>query len=336
MLNLGFAGDVKPLFVERAHAFSKENENSTPYVYEVTFNAESVNAGHNLTESIYAPVPGGAQPVPSVVSEGANGRTRRDAQEHAGFTAAHHRDYSGSSNGTANATIEAALTATAHVGWLRLEFPPTVDDPYVFVQATRQNWTGNIHIDPQAREISGSNPQRQDFALGPSRAPGFSGYFVSRFSEPFTSFGIAYGGDLQANITDGNGTELGAYVKFPTGSTVEVRTGVSFVSVEQARRNLDIEAPDSSTFEETVEFVKQTWLEKVGRVSIEGVNQTSPAHDPLMIFYTGLFHALQYPSDFSEPLTANGSETVFYSGYTDTVHEANDSYYQSWSIWDTY
>lgn len=73
-------GDVHPLFTERAHAFSKDNEISTPYVYEVTMDAEAVEAGHNLTESVYSPVPGGAQPVPSEVSEGANGRTRRDVR----------------------------------------------------------------------------------------------------------------------------------------------------------------------------------------------------------------------------------------------------------------
>ena len=70
-------GEVKPLFTQRAHLFGKSDEVSTPYVYEVTMRAESVVAGYNLTESIFSPVPGGMQPVPSDVSEGANGRTRR-------------------------------------------------------------------------------------------------------------------------------------------------------------------------------------------------------------------------------------------------------------------
>ena len=79
------------------------------------------------------------------------------------------------------------------------------------------------------------------------------------------------------------------------------------------------------------------WLEKIGRVTVEGFNETDAAHDPRVVFYTSLFHSLQYPSDFSEPLTtdANGPRT-FYSGYTDSVHNTTDSYYQSWSIWDTF
>ena len=329
-------GDVKMLFTERAHTFKKNDEVSTPYVYEVTMDAAAVVAGLNLTESIYSPVPGGEQPVPAIVSEGANGRTRRAVpmgpeptgplqQKHAAVQAAK------------GDPIKVAMAATSHVGHLRLQFDSAVE-PYVFVQATRQNWTGHIDIDPSMKEISGRNTQRQDYALGPSRAPGFSGYFVSRFAQPFRSYGIAYGSDLKADLSSGNGEHLGAYVKFRNNTDmVEVRTGVSFISVDQARRNLELEAPDSVTFEDTVEGLKLAWLDKIGRVTIEGYNQTDSAHDARTIWYTCLFHALQYPSDFSEPLSRNtDGHRTFYSGYTDSFHTSNDSYYQSWSIWDTF
>lgn len=69
-------------------------------------------------------------------------------------------------------------------------------------------------------------------------------------------------------------------------------------------------------------------------MTIEGYNKTDSEHDPRTIWYTGLFHALQYPSDFSEPLGSSKNRT-FYSGYTDSVH-TGEAYYQSWSIWDTF
>ncbi|KAK3655231.1 hypothetical protein LTR56_003653 [Elasticomyces elasticus] len=340
-------GEVKPLFEQRAHAFTKNDEVSTPYVYTVKMLAEAVDFGANLTESIYSPVPGGAQPVPSEVSEGANGRTRRDVSRES--HPPHYPTGPGGSpsSGSSNATIQAALTATSHVGYLRLDFTSVQRNfhghagsrdtaPYIFTQATRQNWTGKIDIDVTKREISGSNPQRQDYALGPSLAPRFSGYFISRYSQPFASFGVTQGGNISVGETSGSGENLGAYVKFSEDiARVEVRTAVSFVSVEQARRNLDLEISDNITFEQTLQSLKQTWLEKLDRVTIEGVNQTDTEHDPRTIWYTGLFHSLQYPSDFSEPLS-QGNGRTFYSGYTDSVHEANDSYYQSWSIWDTY
>ncbi|KAI7231670.1 hypothetical protein KC330_g6302 [Hortaea werneckii] len=342
-------GDVMSRFVNRGHSFQKENEVSTPYVYEVTLGAETVGANYNLTESIYSPVPGGGQPVPPDVREGANGRTRRDAvlHEEAIGMPSHHPDTGEFGTDADDAgTIGVALTATSHVGVLRFDFCDACsrDDhkaskkpPYVFIQATRQNWTGIINIDPDKQEVSGNNPQRQDYALGPSRAPGFSGYFVSRFSKPFETYGIAHGEQTQHGSTSGKGEDLGAYVKFANAANeVEIRTAVSFVSVEQARRNLDLEVPDDTTFQQVVESVKQSWLDKLGRVTIEGVNETDAEHDAQIVWYTGLFHALQYPNDFSEPLTRDATRKTFYSGYTDSVHTSNDSYYQSWSIWDTY
>jgi putative alpha-1,2-mannosidase len=232
--------------------------------------------------------------------------------------------------------IEVAMTASSHVGHLRFDFPrDQLDEPYVFIQATRTNWTGTITIDPESQEVYGSNPQRQDYALGPYRAPGFSGYFVSRFSHPFASYGITHGNETEADATTGTGEHLGAWVRFPPScNRVEVRTGVSFVSIEQARRNIDIEAPPSTSFDDAVETLKETWLEKLDRVQIEGVNETEAAYDQKTIFYTGLFHGLQYPSDFSEPLeTVLGGRRTWYEGYTDRVREDEDSYYQSWSIW---
>lgn len=208
----------------------------------------------------------------------------------------------------------------------------------MFIEVSRRNWTGDVHIDDDRREIYGYNTERQDYLLGPNRASSFKGYFVSRFSEPFAEVGVTSGNEIIQNAHTRHGNFTGAYVKFQRDvSRVEVRTGVSYVSVEQARKNLDIQIPDDATFENTVENVKREWLEKLGRVTIEGVNDTDSDHDPRTIWYTGLFHALQYPSDFSEPTSERkGGTRVYYSGYTDQIYKGNDSYYQSWSIWDTY
>jgi putative alpha-1,2-mannosidase len=342
-------GEVKPLFEERAHAFRKEDERSEAYVYEVEIGVEAVRGGEELTESVFSPVPGGGQDVPIEVMEGANGRVRRDEggeMEVAENTERRPLSESGRDDIQHDDTksknddkIKVAMTASSHVGHLRFGFPrhqpnPS-NEPYIFLQATRQNWTGSIFIDSEAQEIYGSNPQRQDYALGPYRAPGFSGYFVSRFSQSFASHGITHGGKLLPNVTEGTGEHLGAWVTFDSScDEVEVRTGVSFVSIEQARRNLDIEAPASVSFDDAVETLKEAWLEKLDRVQIEGVNETAAEYDQRTIFYTGLFHGLQYPSDFSEPLeTIEGGRRTWYEGYTDQVREGEDSYYQSWSIW---
>jgi predicted alpha-1,2-mannosidase len=334
VLTPGWGADVRPLFEQRGLAFRKEDEASTPYVYEVVLDADTTGEhGWELTEE-YAgegPCPGGAGTAPDTVVDGANGRTRRGAAE------SQSTDYTRS--------IRVAMSATAHAGHLRLDFEDNSNDtrlggsePYVFIQASRQNWTGQVQIDPQSREISGSNPQRQDYLLGPDKPNSFRGYFVSRFSEPFESYGTASGANISDGAFSASGGLIGAYARFNSNITrVEVRTGISFVSIDQARKNLGIEISDGTSFEDTVNSTKSAWLEKLGRITIEGVNSTDQDHDPRTIWYTGLYHSLQYPSDFSEPTGTNpDSPRTFYSGYTDSVHGTNDSYYQSWSIWDTY
>ncbi|KAI1323041.1 glycoside hydrolase family 92 protein [Xylariaceae sp. FL0255] len=327
----GWSEEIKPAFEQRGFAFSKADEVSTPYVYEVVLDADTTGEhDYNLTEQ-YAgqgPDPGGAGSVPDAVWEATNGRSRRKRED---------------ADSEYARSIHVAMTALAHAGYLRLDFEDssktsgneTAIEPYVLIQATRLNWTGQITIDLENREISGYNPQRQDYLLGPDKPDSFKGYFVSRFSQPFTSYGTTLGRNSSESMKTATGENLGAYVRFASNTTrVEVRTGISFVSIEQARRNLDIEIPDGTAFETTVEQVKSAWKEKLDRVTIEGVNTTDSDHDQRTIWYTGLFHALQYPNDYSEPL-GNGS-FAFYNGYTDSVQVTNESYHQSWSIWDTY
>ncbi|KAH8883825.1 hypothetical protein GQ53DRAFT_421029 [Thozetella sp. PMI_491] len=347
-------GPVRPRFEDRGLAFCKADERSTAYVYEVMLDAAPTGAtdwGLTETAAGSGPVPGGAGGVPNDVRKGANGRTRRgegglDLPLQQVIRNRGNQSTCAPAQGECSYArgIQVAMSASAHVGHLRLDYVENggaggdMQEPYVFIQATRANWTGHVAIDPARREISGSNPQLQDYLLGPDRPDSFRGYFVSRFSEPFQTFGVSHGNATQDGATSGEGEDLGAYATFHSDTArVEVRTGVSFISVEQARRNLDVEIPDGQVFEATVEATKSAWLEKLGRVTVEGGNETDADHDPRTIFYTGLFHSLQYPSDFSEPRTEReGGLRRFYSGYTDSVHEASDSYYQSWSIWDTY
>lgn len=148
---------------------------------------------------------------------------------------------------------------------------------------------GSISIDAAAREITGHNPERQDFIIGPSPAPSFAGYFVARFDAPFASFGVAQNGTISENATDGVGALLSGFARFaPETKKVDVRVGVSFISIEQARKNLEKEIPDGTTLEQTAEKTRAEWVEKLDRVKVQGASQEEKE-----IFYTAIFHTLQ-------------------------------------------
>ncbi|KAF9235374.1 glycoside hydrolase family 92 protein [Melanogaster broomeanus] len=231
--------------------------------------------------------------------------------------------------------IFAEQSATSRVGHLRFTFTNT-SAPYVLLEATRatvidywdhNNLTyprGTVVIDPDSSEICGSNPERQDYIIAPLSTPAtnWSGYFCARFDQPFASWGIAQNG-IVSHRTRGDGSMLSGYAAFaPECSQINVRVGVSFISVGQARRNLEKEIPDGQSLEETARQTRAAWAEKLERIEVAGATE-----DQKETFYTAFFHTLQYPYEQDE-------YGWYYSGYDDSVHEGVS--YTGYSNWDTY
>lgn len=197
--------------------------------------------------------------------------------------------------------------------------------------------SGSVSINPALREITGSNPERQDFIIGPNPATNFAGYFCARFSEPIVSFGTAVNGTLCEGENERNGTMLSGYARFSNGTkSVDVRVGVSFISVDQARKNLEAEIPDGTSLEETARVTREAWAEKLNRIQIEGASQ-----DDLETVYTAFFHTLQVSDSFCfrrpcfqislQYPYEQDEDGKYYSGYDETVHEGPS--YTGYSNW---
>jgi predicted alpha-1,2-mannosidase len=215
--------------------------------------------------------------------------------------------------------IFAEMTATDHCAHMRFTFPAD-EGGSVVLQATRAGTVGYVKVDPGKREIVGYNPDRMDTYLSNVELPNFKGYFVARFREPFVQQGVYRGVlpvDGQNEVT---GEEVGGFAKF-NAKVVEVQIGTSFISIEQARANLNAELPEWQ-FDATRAALKKKWNEKLGIASIEGATD-----DERHIFYTGLYHALLYPKLFSE-------YGRYYSAFDDQIH--NGESYTAYSIWDTF
>jgi putative alpha-1,2-mannosidase len=157
------------------------------------------------------------------------------------------------------------------------------------------------------------NPERQD-APSPPLYPAthFSGYFCARFDTPFTEWGTTTHNDtLNSGASYGHGPELSAYVRFgdtQRGKTViTVRVGVSFISIDQARLNLDNEVPDGSRLEDTATNTRALWKDKLDRVAIEGASLEDKE-----TFYTALYHTLQVR-------LANASKFLFFDDVSNPV-----------------
>jgi predicted alpha-1,2-mannosidase len=218
--------------------------------------------------------------------------------------------------------IRAELTATDHCGLLRFTFPGH-DAASVLVEATRFLTPGYVHVDAAAREISGYNPDRMDAHLSNVVLPNFKGYFVLQFRSAFRSHGVYLGKDLHPGLGTASGPNAGAYAGFGTaaGQAIEVKVGTSFISLEQARRNLRLEIPGWD-FERLRAALRDTWNRKLGTLSVEGATD-----EQRHIFYSGLYHALLYPKLFSE-------HGRYHSAFDDQVHRGVS--YTAYSLWDTF
>jgi predicted alpha-1,2-mannosidase len=237
--------------------------------------------------------------------------------------------------------IRVEVTGTEKSGLFRITAPSSerlslvVDASRDFAGGCtdRRPADGWIQIGKDGLSVVGWNRDRMDAAHA-YELPNFRGYFVMRFSRPFSAFGTcvpdggAPGGKYQRvknvpGAATAQANRVGGYVTF--GASAEpllVRVGTSLISLEQAQANLDEEIPPGRSFGDAAAANKAVWQKQFDRVVIE-----TPEENVKTIFYTGLYHALLYPRDITE-------DGRYYSAFDDKVHAGTS--YTSFSMWDTY
>jgi predicted alpha-1,2-mannosidase len=245
--------------------------------------------------------------------------------------------------------ISVELTATERSGMARFRFPSGAPGSLLINAGGSEmaNSEAVVAIDPARREVSGSATSG-GFCYQDDK---YTVFFVARFDRPFAAWGtwtetqLAPGstaasdtGVLRTNMEPvpggpsslpGNpsGTaKAGAYVSFDTGAggLVQMRVAISFVSVDNARANLEAENAGRS-FEELRAAAREKWNHALGRIEIETADTRLRR-----MFYTALYHSLLAPSIYSD---ANGE----YRGMDGAVRRA-DGYtaYGTFSGWDMY
>lgn len=124
------------------------------------------------------------------------------------------------------------------------------------------------------------------------------------------------------------GNDIGAYFRLgevDPGTEVEVKIGISYVSMENARQNLDAEV-SSLTFDEVHKQARAEWNKMLGRIRVNGGSD-----DDRTKFYTALYHALLHPNILSD---VNGEYPAMESNKT--LRTSSGERYTVFSLWDTY
>jgi predicted alpha-1,2-mannosidase len=212
--------------------------------------------------------------------------------------------------------IKTEMTATSRCGIVRFTFPKK-ESPDIIIE----DFHGWIQIDTAKREITGWNTERESEKLGPP-LPNFKGYFIIQFDKPFAYWGTTDSGHLKAGNMQLKSNACGAWVAFAKGTaTVQVKVGTSFISIEQARDNMQKEV-EQNTFEQVVNSTHAEWNDYLGRIKVEGAKHRDKA-----VLYSAMYHTLLFPRESSE-------YGRYYSAFDDKVHPGVS--YNDYSLWDTY
>ncbi len=123
-----------------------------------------------------------------------------------------------------------------------------------------------------------------------------------------------------------SGDNLGAYFSFELEDREEVfvKIAISYVSTENAWKNLKAEQPEFD-FGETLAASRLAWNNFLSRISIKSEDVEAKT-----IFYTALYHTLLHPNIIND---VNGDYPLMgFSG----VGNSNRNRYSVFSLWDTY
>ena len=148
-------------------------------------------------------------------------------------------------------------------------------------------------------------------------------YFYARTNTPAESWGTWLDGKLTSGSKDATGgaqSKCGAWLSFPaqTSRTVLMKIGISFISVDQARRNLETEIP-AFDFEAVHASAVAEWNHALHNVEIEGATP-----EQMRMFSTALYHTMLMPTDRTGENPLWKSAEPYY-----------DDYYAIWDIFRT-
>lgn len=225
--------------------------------------------------------------------------------------------------------IEVTLSATARTAVMEYKYPKDSEAHVVFDASRkypnarysdRGAAEGWVKIDKEKREVTGYNKDRQTGNLQ-RELPNFAGYFVIVFDQPVLSTGTYVDESLKENETEAKADQVGGFVRFGKVAKVRAQIGTSFISVDEARKNLQREQPQSD-LQATAKATREAWARQLSKITVESVKD-----DDKTLFYTAMYRTHLTPREFSE----NGH---YYSAFDNQVHDGTA--YQDFQLWSGY
>ena len=214
-------------------------------------------------------------------------------------------------------TVEVSPTSRAAA--MRITYPQT-DEAYFVVDAFDKG--SSVTIMPDKRTIVGYTTKNSGGVPA-----NFKNYFVLHFDHDFSFVGSIEDGKLSEGKTSATNNHAMAVVGFHTkrGEQVNIQVASSFISDEQAQRNL--KEVEGKTFDEVKSEGRKEWNNILGRIEVEDDNI-----DHLRTFYSCLYRSVLFPRSFYE-FDEQGNP-IHYSPYNGKV--LSGYLFTDTGFWDTF
>ena len=215
--------------------------------------------------------------------------------------------------------VVAELAPTERACAMRFTYPES-DKSFVVVDAFDKG--SYVKILPEKQMIVGYTTKNSGGVPG-----NFKNFFVVKFDKPFTYKAAVADGIVGEGNTEATCNHAGAIIGFQTtrGEAVNVQVASSFISEEQALRNLG-ELKDGC-FDRIKAEGRKTWNDVLGKIEIEDQNI-----DHKRTFYSCLYRSVLFPRSFFE-YDAQG-KVVHYSPYNGKVLPGY--MFTDTGFWDTF
>lgn len=226
---------------------------------------------------------------------------------------------------TWNATAE--VTPTERAARLRFTFEQP-GDAYVVLDVFGAKRISSVKIIPAENKIIGVARNYHGRA-GFGVPENFGNYFVIVFDRPFSASGVWSSNAIQPGATELESAQtFGAFLKFDTrhDHVVGCRVASSFISAEQAARNLEREIGNAD-FDTIRQRAEARWNEMLGRARVEGGTD-----DQRRTFYSALYRSILFPHRFYE--LDEKDRPVYFSPYDGKIHAGH--LYTDSGFWDTF
>jgi len=183
--------------------------------------------------------------------------------------------------------ITVELTSTVRTGFHRYTYPAT-RDAYILFDVGAYLGHGPV-VSAEVKKVNRTEIEGMSLLESTNRRKKNTPvYFVAQFSQPMTAFGGWGNGELKEASDLIKGKDAGAFVRFETSEAkpILMKVGISYTSVEGARKNLQAELPHWD-FDQVVQESSKDWNAHLSRIQVEGGSEAQKTK-----FYTDLWRSL--------------------------------------------